>query len=234
MSKILHLHNIRLKSYTTQHDDLPPDMQMSAQLIVDGKIFLQTIPVKSKESQNSWDLRFDCKIPQFGPIFKVAILRHCETQSFHLQLKRVNLDGPSIMLSANFGVSWSSTTEIFGWDGIDIAQIQIDKLDNQNILDRLEDRHAVADMNSPMDFQELWVMHESILLLSNTNKSRAQFLNMLGDIYFESYERTGVIINLNQAICAYADAVRDDPTDAKYNGDLGDFSYGHDKRAWHA
>ncbi|KAJ7872575.1 CHAT domain-containing protein [Mycena leptocephala] len=88
-------------------------------------------------------------------------------------------------------------------------------------MDRLEDRYAVAGMNSPMNSQELWVMHESILLLSNTNKSRARFLNMLGDIYFLSYQRTGVIVNLNQAICAYGDAVRDDPTDAKYQGDLG-------------
>ncbi|KAF7345663.1 hypothetical protein MVEN_01585900 [Mycena venus] len=244
MAKILHLHNIQLKSATAQHEDLPPNMQLSAQLIADGKIFLQTIPVESRGSQNSWELRFDCKIPEFGPIFKVAILRHSETRGtrllgsvkigrtealasveqkndFHLLLKKVNLDGPSIRLSADFGVSWSSTTETFGWDSIDVAQFQIDKLDNQIIMDRLEGIHAATDMSSPIDSQELWVIHESILLLSNANKTRAQFLNMLGDVCFLSYQRTGTIVNLNQAICAYGDAVRDDPTEAKYHGDLG-------------
>ncbi|KAJ7121060.1 hypothetical protein C8R44DRAFT_853366 [Mycena epipterygia] len=245
LKKIIHLHNIQLKSEPDQHKDLPLDMQMSAQLIIDGNIFLQTIPVGSEQFQNSWKLRLDCNVPLSGPTFSVAILCISETQGtrllgsveigrskalasveqksdFQTRLKKVNPDGPSIEFSADFTIS-GSTKEPFGWDGIDITQIQIDKLDSSIIVARLESLmdDATSGMNSPTEFLDISVMHESILLLSSTNKSRARFLNMLGDVCFESYEKGQGINNLNQAVCAYGDAMRDNPEDAKYCGDLG-------------
>ncbi|KAF8193139.1 CHAT domain-containing protein [Mycena galopus ATCC 62051] len=71
------------------------------------------------------------------------------------------------------------------------------------------------------DSLELWVIYERILLLSSTLKTRARFLSMLGDICFKRYQVSGVVGDLNQAVCAYDDAVRDDLTNGPYLGDLG-------------
>jgi hypothetical protein len=54
--------DILVKSLSNPHDDLPPDMRMSAQIIVDGEIFLQMTPVKSETSQDSWRLSVDCQM----------------------------------------------------------------------------------------------------------------------------------------------------------------------------
>ncbi|KAJ7788914.1 hypothetical protein B0H14DRAFT_2627754 [Mycena olivaceomarginata] len=62
-----------------------------------------------------------------------------------------------------------------------------------------------------MDALELWVMHERILLRCQSNENRAQWLNILRDILLQSYEGSGTVDGLNQALCAYNDAVRDDP-----------------------
>ncbi|KAJ7127988.1 CHAT domain-containing protein [Mycena epipterygia] len=44
---------------------------------------------------------------------------------------------------------------------------------------------------------------------------------MLGEILLRSYLRSGIVDDLNQAVCAYNDAVRDDPGDVIYLADLG-------------
>jgi hypothetical protein len=47
---------------TNPHDDLPGDMKMFAQLIIEGNIFLQTLPVASEQDQKSWKLGFGCNM----------------------------------------------------------------------------------------------------------------------------------------------------------------------------
>ncbi|KAJ7208314.1 TPR-like protein, partial [Mycena pura] len=46
-------------------------------------------------------------------------------------------------------------------------------------------------------------------------------LNILGDILLQSYKGSGTVDDLNQAICAYNDAVRDEPGHVIYVADLG-------------
>ncbi|KAJ7146692.1 CHAT domain-containing protein [Mycena epipterygia] len=71
------------------------------------------------------------------------------------------------------------------------------------------------------NYLELREMHESILLLGSTNQDRPGFLKALGDIYCHCYETIQTIDDLDQAISAYEDAVRDCGTDTNHLGDLG-------------
>ncbi|KAJ7465588.1 TPR-like protein [Mycena latifolia] len=64
-------------------------------------------------------------------------------------------------------------------------------------------------------------MYERLLLLSHTHETRARCLNILGDICLKSYTTVGIVEALHQAVGAYTDAVRDDPTSAQYLSDLG-------------
>ncbi|KAJ7213420.1 TPR-like protein [Mycena pura] len=72
-----------------------------------------------------------------------------------------------------------------------------------------------------MDALQLRVMHERILLCNHSNDKRARLLNILGDIFLQSYKGSGTVNDLNQALCAYNDAVRDDPGSAICVTDLG-------------
>jgi hypothetical protein len=56
------LTGIRITSLTNLHDDLPGDMKMFAQLIIEENIFLQTLPVASEHNQMSWKLCFGCNM----------------------------------------------------------------------------------------------------------------------------------------------------------------------------
>ncbi|KAJ7511618.1 CHAT domain-containing protein [Mycena galericulata] len=71
-----------------------------------------------------------------------------------------------------------------------------------------------------MDALEFWLMHEKILL-TDANEHRAKSLNFLGNISAHCSRTTQNIENLNQAICAYSDAVRDDPTNLTYRFNFG-------------
>jgi hypothetical protein len=48
--------DIEIKALTYPHDDLPSDMQMFAQAIIDKRLVLQTTPVAMEPSQNLWKL----------------------------------------------------------------------------------------------------------------------------------------------------------------------------------
>jgi hypothetical protein len=54
--------DIQINSLVNPHDDLPADMQMFAQLLLDGKLFLQTVLVGPDKAPNSWELRLDCNM----------------------------------------------------------------------------------------------------------------------------------------------------------------------------
>ncbi|KAJ7199961.1 TPR-like protein [Mycena pura] len=113
------LTDIRITSLNSPHDDLPGDMKMFAQLIIEENIFVQTLPVASEHDQMSWKLSFGCNIFRFARIL--------------------------------------------------------------------------------------------LCYQSNDNLNRARLLNILGDIILNSYQLSGTVDEVNQAVCAYNDAVRDDP-----------------------
>ncbi|KAJ7475027.1 CHAT domain-containing protein [Mycena latifolia] len=231
---------IRIKPLTDPHDDLPVDMEMFAQLVIDGNIFLQTIPVESEASQSSWKLHFGCNIPQYTLGFLVAILRHSKTagtrllgsaeigrgevlrlveanHSFKIMLNRVNPDGPLLELSAGFTVSEGVNRPLSGFYMNNIGGNRITSVNNRRIT---ADLLSIKN-ESPVDPLQLCVMHERLLLLPPSNETRARCLNILGDICLESYTNTGTVDGLNQAVWVYTDAVRDDPMSAMYLSDLG-------------
>ncbi|KAJ7479020.1 TPR-like protein [Mycena latifolia] len=235
MSKIIHLHSIQIKALTSPHDDLPADMQMFAQLVINGNNFLQTIPVESKASQSSWTLDFECNIPQNSAGFALAILRHSKTAgtrllgsvgierkvlemvgalelvganaSLKMMVSRVNPDGPLLEFSADLSASEDSSTPLSGFNVNDIEKNRITSFETRGIIDDLRS----MTIQGPLDPLELWVMYERLLLLPRTNEARAK----------ESWTTAGTVDSLNQAVCAYTDAVRDDPMSAMYLSNLG-------------
>ncbi|KAJ7478073.1 TPR-like protein [Mycena galericulata] len=64
-------------------------------------------------------------------------------------------------------------------------------------------------------------MHERILLCKSKD-IRARWLSILGAICLQCYETSGSVNGLNQAVCAYNDAVRDDPGASIHLAGLGD------------
>ena len=73
-----------------------------------------------------------------------------------------------------------------------------------------------------VDFPEMFVMHERILLLPKMNRVKSVFLNTLGEIYKQCYDTTHDMKGLCQAICLYDDAIRDGMDDnPEYFNDLG-------------
>ncbi|KAF8143024.1 hypothetical protein K438DRAFT_657633 [Mycena galopus ATCC 62051] len=84
LKTVIKLHSIRITSLTNPHDDLPGDMKMFAQLIIEGNIFLQTLPVALEDDQMSWKLGFGCNIPPHAPTFSIAVLRQSETEGTRL------------------------------------------------------------------------------------------------------------------------------------------------------
>ncbi|KAJ7890443.1 hypothetical protein B0H13DRAFT_2665973 [Mycena leptocephala] len=128
---------IHVKSLINPHVDIPPEMPMFSQLIIDGNIVKQSETMMPEVSGNSWKLKFDCKIPVETTIFSLAVLHkhqgtrllgHVEIargeavtygeqkKPFTLQINNVNTDGPSLELQAAFSVSESSTAESSGFN----------------------------------------------------------------------------------------------------------------------
>ncbi|KAJ7114341.1 CHAT domain-containing protein [Mycena epipterygia] len=236
MHTIIHLHDLTINSLSNPHDDLPPDMRMSVQIVLDGHIFLQTVPVESEPSVNCWKVRIDCKILSC-PFFECLVIRHSQPHGFRLigwckiqrekamisgttnsalclKLVKVNHDGPSLEARANFSLSELSSTEAYTVDGINIPENQITSLSDQEIMSRLMWLHRPTSTATPLTLLEIRMIHERILLLSPGNRTRKVLLNLLGSISFTQWESHQRIEDLNQAIGTYGDAVRDDPLDA--------------------
>jgi hypothetical protein len=72
-----------------------------------------------------------------------------------------------------------------------------------------------------LDFQEIWIMHERILLLSTGHNNRGMFLNLLGEVCLHQWRAFKSMYELNQGISAYDDSVRDGLTDADSLAELG-------------
>ncbi|KAJ7883687.1 hypothetical protein B0H14DRAFT_3747180 [Mycena olivaceomarginata] len=220
----------KIKSLSHPHDDLPSDMQMFAQLIVNKNIILQTVPVATEPSQNFWKLKPECKIPEHVDSFVLAIMRHSETRGtqllgsigigkgealnsaendtpMSLKLEKVNLDGPLLKLTANFWVSQALITSV---DGTFQAVVH-------DLLQLNDDSQKRSQPNTLV----LWLIHERILFQPASTDRRGRLLDQLGDICLKRWKGSQVIDHLRQGIYAYTDAVRDDPGNPTHLEDLG-------------
>ncbi|KAJ7243451.1 TPR-like protein [Mycena rebaudengoi] len=233
---VIQLNDSRVTSLTSPHADLPDNMKMSAQLIVGENVFLQTMPVALEHDEMSWKLAFGCttetegtRLVGYVEIRRDKILGSMETNSctFELELKKVNPDGPSLRFRAGFSVSEFPYP---GVSGLALVGLPDNKSELSTVtsvkghgiekeLQKMYDDSRKARLS--IEVPQLVVMHERILLCYQSNDNRAQWLNVLGDILWQSYQASGNADSLNQAVCAYNDAVRDDPGPIIYLEDLG-------------
>ncbi|KAJ7213678.1 CHAT domain-containing protein [Mycena rebaudengoi] len=242
LETVIQLHSIRVTSQTNPHDDLPGDMKMFAQLIIEERIFLKTLLVTSEQDQMSWELSFGCKIPPHTATFSVAVLRQSETKgtrlvgyveigrgevlgsvelAFQRELYKVNPNGPSLKFNAGFSVSELPYQEVSGLDLLGMPENTITSVKAHGIKSELQKMYNdTRKAQFSMDRLQLGVMHERILLCWQSNANRAQLLKILGDMYLQSYQKSGMLDDLNQAVCAYDDAVQDDPGSVIYLADL--------------
>ncbi|KAJ7779449.1 TPR-like protein, partial [Mycena maculata] len=94
-------------------------------------------------------------------------------------------------------------------------------LSQQGIKTRLMQMFEVTNSRIRIKLPQLWLIHESILLLPNGTQDRDKLLNGLGDICLRQYQTFQAMDYLSQAICAYDDSVRDGLADATCLGYLG-------------
>ncbi|KAF8155198.1 CHAT domain-containing protein [Mycena galopus ATCC 62051] len=202
MPRIIHLHDIEIRSLSPLHRDLPADMRIFGQLIVDKHIILQTVPLDPEASQNSWTLKPECKIPEHALTFLLAIMRHSKTQGTRLlgsikiargealasggnniplclDLVKVNLDGPTLKLTVNLSVSESLSIQ-HRQPGVKITGNRITSLadDWLVLVNWLQQMKDDAKQGIQADIQELW---------------RSRFLKVLGDISLEQWKTSDMI-----------------------------------------
>ncbi|KAJ7473037.1 TPR-like protein [Mycena galericulata] len=246
LKTVIQLQSICVTSLNNPHDDLPGDMKMFAHLIIKENIFLQTLPVASEHDQMSWKLDFRCNIPPDAPTFSITVLRQSKTEgtrlvgfvkikpgevlasvelkrSFQLQLNKVNPDGPSLNFQAVFSASELPYQEVvYGVDLIGMPEYTIVSVKGQGIGRELQKMYEDSKKTQfSINVLQLWTMHERMLLCCQSNGNRARWLNMLGHLFLQSYQASGSMDDLSQAVCSYNDAVRDDPGPAIFLADLG-------------
>ncbi|KAJ7454490.1 TPR-like protein [Mycena latifolia] len=242
MSKSIHLQSICIKPLHPLHGDLLKDMQMSAQLIINENIFLQTVPVERHESQNDCKLDFGCHLSTHVPSFTIAILRHSKTAGTRLLgsikirtheilefgesksssrhfLNNVNPDGPQLEFSATFSVSepaHPSSLKV-----IEFLDHKITSVKSREIQSDLRGMYDTMKSQMPIDSVELLGMYERILFLPHSDRNTALWLNILGGISAGCYQASRTDDILNLSVSTFQDAVRDDPGTVRYVSDLG-------------
>ncbi|KAF7328560.1 hypothetical protein MVEN_02543900 [Mycena venus] len=204
---------------------------MSAELIISGNIFLETVRVASDGSANSWKLGFGCYIPFDAPTFVIAIKRHSETEGSRLvgsieirrekvivgieqssnfqnscQLKKVNPDGPLLQFNAGFSVSVASPSQRSDFSVIGISENNITSVKRYGIDSALaEIKSSVAKKTSSISAvsTQLSVIHERILLFSDGSEKRPLGLEILGSVWsqFKGNQRRGRWLYMLGEIC---------------------------------
>ncbi|KAJ7233540.1 CHAT domain-containing protein [Mycena rebaudengoi] len=222
LETVIQLHSIRVTSLTNPHADLPVDMKIFAQLIVGDQIFLQTLPAASEDNQMSWKLGFGGKIPPHAPTFSVTILRQSESQGTRL-LGYVEIGRGEVLGSVESKkFSEPPYHEVSSLELSAIPEDTITSIKGRGIGSELQVMQKDSrNTQFVMDSLQCWVIHERILLCLQSSDDRARWLNALGDILLQSYQTSGHVDDLNQAVCTYKDAVRDDPGSISHLIDLG-------------
>ncbi|KAJ7207685.1 CHAT domain-containing protein [Mycena rebaudengoi] len=202
MPRIIHLQDIEIKSLSPLHFDLPPNIPMSAQLIINEHIILQTVPSAPEPSQNSWKLEAEWMISDACDTFVLALI--CQN---------------TILATRVLGyVKIGRDNALVAGENKIVICLAGDLGPIQNCLDKMINN---AQAGIKVEAQELCVMHERILFLPTSNDKRGNLLGTLGHICFKQWETSDMMDCLNHSIYAYKDAVRDDPINASYHEDLG-------------
>ncbi|KAF8209496.1 CHAT domain-containing protein [Mycena galopus ATCC 62051] len=185
-------------------------MQIFAQLIVNNHIILQTVPLHSEPSQTSWGLEPECTISENAPTFMIAVMRHSKTCGTRL-LGSVGIAREK--LAANFSSSTSATDRENRTDNtpsqITFVGEEFGTLAHRLLRMKMNNDHRQSDQ------LQLWVIHENILFLPQTDH-RGLLLGSLGDIGLKHRSALPGMEYLNQSVCAYEDAMRDSPRKATY------------------
>jgi tetratricopeptide (TPR) repeat protein len=169
-------------------------------------------------------------ILRIGPHLRTMIVAFC------FDLMKVNFDGPTLRLTAEFSVSESMLNQAY--HGIEILEshskysegflkfpesstVTFVGGDLRTLHHHLLQMDEASKKESKPDILELWVMHERILFQPFANEWRGRLLDHLGDISLQRWKASQMVDYLNQSVYAYQDALRDDPGNTTYLQDLG-------------
>ncbi|KAJ7609819.1 CHAT domain-containing protein [Roridomyces roridus] len=233
------MHSIRVTAPAPpgMHPDLPANMQMFAQLLVNGNIIQQTGAVDTEEQSLeavTWKMKFDCDLPVNIPNFQIAIIRKLGSvrilgsvsltwdeafsfgqvhKPYKMALTKVNNDGPSLNMTVAFSVVPVPQN--------DYSDIPADPSNGIHVFSMIKQMLQETQQGKPLDLHQLCALHTNVLLLTQNSRVRGKLANFLGDICFKQWEMAREAATLDQAVQAYGDAIRDGLTDA---GSLQDLS----------
>ncbi|KAJ7303459.1 hypothetical protein DFH08DRAFT_986532 [Mycena albidolilacea] len=186
---------------------------------------METRPVDRHTSHDLWKIEIDYKIP-LDTAFSVNILRDNETTS------------PSLLGSASIGANQIDSGKHEQSFGLELpiavpslvleltAQLTISESttpESSRFATRLMQMFDATTRNATFDtdFLELWVIHENILLLPNTDRIRTDYLNKLGHVCWIHYQTSQLPGHLDRAISAHSDAVENGWENPLHLRDLG-------------
>ncbi|KAJ7882661.1 hypothetical protein B0H13DRAFT_1890757 [Mycena leptocephala] len=127
---ICNLAHIEIKALTYHHDDLPSDMHMLAQAIIDKRLVLRTTPVAMEPSQSLWKLTRSWKIAELADGLWLAIMRHSKTRGTRL-LGSIQIETGKALASEENKICLSpdvenySITENYGISALNLNLIKV-------------------------------------------------------------------------------------------------------------
>ncbi|KAJ6548930.1 hypothetical protein B0H19DRAFT_1074726 [Mycena capillaripes] len=185
--------------------------------------------------------------PEQALTFLLAVIGHRETQGARLlsyiestreealiagdnklplclNLVQVDPDGLLLKLKANISVFESAVTDPN--NKITVLCNQINSIDGhfETMEAHLKQMSEDCNVHFHQGAQDPWIMHERILFLPSKIQ-QGRLLRMLGEIWWKCWETSRTMDHLNEAVCVYQDAARNDPTDPLYLGHLGRAQY---------
>ncbi|KAJ6526153.1 hypothetical protein DFH09DRAFT_1328686 [Mycena vulgaris] len=140
--------------------------------------------------------------PPHAATFLLAIMRHSKANGARL-LGSIEIKRDNALVSGK--------------------QEALSSLGTQTVRKHMQNLNTARRQGIPTTL-ELCVMHERLLFLPAVGDERAELMDVLGNIYLERWQLTRLMKDLNQTVCVYEDAVRDDPPPeerALYLSDLG-------------
>ncbi|KAF7372930.1 hypothetical protein MSAN_00499700 [Mycena sanguinolenta] len=210
LKKVITLHSIRVTSITNPHNDLPGDMKMFAQLIMEDNIFGQTLPVESENNRMSWKLWFGYSMQPHVLTFSVTILRQSETEGKRL-LGYIKLRRDEILGSVNSPHRLEGIAEDYN-----VAfQLELNKVNPDGPTLKFSARFSVSSFPDPelsgLDLigmlKNTVVLESAVALTPDGHISKALRLNNLGSALLSRFQQLGDVHDLNQCILKFGAAV---------------------------